>query len=145
MRSPSRIGDSPSYKIVILDLDGTLVTSANAKRYVDNDPTNLVYLGPIPEQLQHLWSNGWTVAIMTNQSRFNNNIAARIENIRQDLENRNNWSSFVFIATANDVFRKPQAGMISLLIGLLRTDSPHVESIFVCGDGVGLTDPYPPY
>jgi bifunctional polynucleotide phosphatase/kinase len=143
--SRSELKNTPSYKIVILDLDGTLVTSSNAKRYADNDPTNWVYLGPIPEQLQHLWSDGWTIAIMTNQSRFNNNVAARIENIRQDLENRNGWSPFIFIATTNDIFRKPQAGMISLLIELLRTDLSHIESIFVCGDGVGLTDSYPPY
>jgi bifunctional polynucleotide phosphatase/kinase len=144
-QSRSMLSGSPSYKIAMLDLDGTLVTSANAKRYTDNDPTNWVYLGPISEQLQRLWTDGWTVAIMTNQSRFNNNIEARIENIRQDLENRNTWSPFVFIATANDIFRKPQTGMLSLLIGLLRTDSSHITSIFMCGDGVGLTDPYPPY
>ena len=143
----SRSGDngSPSYKIAMLDLDGTLVTSANAKRYTDNDSTNWVYLGPISEQLQRLWVDGWTIAIMTNQSRFNNNTAARIENIRQDLENRNTWSPFVFIATSDDIYRKPQSGMLSLLIGLLGTDSSNISSIFMCGDGVGLTDPYPPY
>jgi hypothetical protein len=32
--------------------DGTSITTANRKRYVDTDPTMWVYLGPIPDKFQ---------------------------------------------------------------------------------------------
>lgn len=139
-RTPSAL-----YKIALFDLDGTLITSSNGKRYADTDPTAWVYLGQVPEKLQQLRVDGWIVAILTNQSRFNSNVGNRIENLRLDLQARNGWSPLIFIATGNDVFRKPQAGMLSVLLGLLQSPPHRIERIFVCGDAVGSSDPYPPY
>ena len=140
----SRTPNAP-YKIALFDLDGTLITSSNGKRYADTDPSAWVYLGQVPEKLQQLRVDGWIVAILTNQSRFNSNVGNRIENVRLDLQSRNGWSPLIFIATSNDIFRKPQAGMLSLLLGLLQSPPHHLERIFMCGDGVGSSDPYPPY
>lgn len=134
-----------SYKIALFDLDGTLITSSNGKRYADTDPTAWVYLGPVPQKLQQLRTDGWIVAIITNQSRFNSNVRNRIENFRLDLQTRNGWSPFIFIATGKDLFRKPSAGMLSLLLGLLQSPPRSIDRIFMCGDGVGPLDPYLPY
>lgn len=134
-----------SYKIAMFDLDGTLIATSNGKRYADSDPTTWVYLGPIPERLQQLRLDDWIVAIITNQGRFNSNVGNRIEHLRLDLQTQNGWSPFIFIATDYDVFRKPQAGMLSLLLALLQSPPRAIQRIFMCGDGVGPLDPYLPY
>lgn len=144
-------------KIAMFDLDGTLITSCNAKKFGDKDPNNWTYLGDVPTILNEYHKLGYVVAILTNQSHFNSepSVLTKIETVRKDLEQLNNWSPYIFISTNNvkngskravaDIFRKPNAGMVSLLISLLGVHLSQIKSMFYSGDAIGDKDSFPPY
>jgi bifunctional polynucleotide phosphatase/kinase len=135
-------GKDGGYKIFLFDLDGTLTTVANGKKFSDT-ADNWVYLGPVIEKFRKLRKRNWLVAIVSNQSRFNQILKDKFEDIRSNLEGQLGWSPFIFVATKKDDFRKPETKMISLLLGLLDIESEQVEEMRMCGDAVDPKDHYP--
>lgn len=140
------------YKLAFFDLDGTLITRKSARdpKHNEKSADDWIYLGPIPEVLQQLKDDGFLIIIVTNQSKYNDIVFSKLENIRADLERRNGWSPFIFAATKDDSYRKPDVGMVLLLYKILGIytelpDESTLSAIFVCGDAVGPEDPFPPY
>jgi DNA 3'-phosphatase len=141
-----------SYKLAFFDLDGTLITRKSGRnpKYTEKDPNDFIYLGPVPQVLQELKNDGFLIIIFTNQSKYNDIVFNKLENVRADLERINGWSPFIFAATKKDNYRKPNTDMVLLLYKILGIytglpDESTLSAIFMCGDSVGPDDPYPPY
>ena len=140
-----------SPKLLLLDLDGTLITSKSGAPFGAKGEDDWIFLGPtIPEQLQRFHDEGWTMAIVTNQSNWQVSPApkAKIESVLAKLTEINGWAPYCLVATAtkkqkDTVYRKPGRGLFDKFMEL--TGSPSFREKMMCGDAVGPLDPYPPY
>jgi DNA 3'-phosphatase len=135
----------PITKIAAFDLDNTLIVRKNGSdsKFRETDPSNWIFLGPIPEALNFLYQDGWFVMIITNQSQYNEIVHQKIENVRQTLQGINGWSPAIFIATKKDHYRKPNIQILNLLANLTSTFS--FGGAF-CGDSCDSpSETYPPY
>jgi DNA 3'-phosphatase len=136
------IGTNP---IGFFDIDSTLITRPNGKSgiYTEISSDNWVWLGPVPLVLNIYKERGWVICFYTNQSRYNDIIKQKINNLIQDIFNRYKWKPYVFVATGSskslDNFRKPKPGILKMI-----KHQPNLLS-FMCGDGIGPLDSYPPY
>ena len=135
-------------KLYLIDIDGTLITSASGRRWAA-DENDWVFLGPVPATLNKLHQEGWIVALITNQSDWKNGpeSKAKIESILAALQTANGWAPWTLIATAtrkekDTLYRKPGRGLYDLLLKELKAEPTDVR---MCGDAVGPADPYPPY
>jgi DNA 3'-phosphatase len=134
-------------KLYLIDIDGTLVISASGRRWAA-DQNDWIFLGPTPATLDKLHTEGWIVALITNQSDWKNGPApeAKIKSILAALQEANGWAPWCLVATAtrkekDTLYRKPGRGLFDLLLKEL----PPLTEVRMCGDAVGPTDPYPPY
>ncbi len=131
--------------IAFFDIDSTLITRPNGKSaiYTETDPDNWVWLGPVPLVLNIYKSQGWSICFYTNQSKYSSIIKQKIDNLIQDIKKKYEWEPWVFVATASsktpNKFRKPNPGILDLI-----QYQPNPQS-FMCGDGIGPSDPYTPY
>ena len=121
-------GADKKWKIAFLDLDGTMVTRADASdpQRPETKANNWVYLGPVPQRLDQLHRDGWIIVIVSNQSSYNAITAERFSSILSDLKRQNGWLPFVFIAQGKQhpEFRKPNLSMITLFLETLRREVP---------------------
>jgi bifunctional polynucleotide phosphatase/kinase len=140
---------SPSItsKVFLMDLDGTLITSKSGRRSA-LDANDWLFLGPIPSVLNELHRQGWTIALISNQSDWTTTPGpkAKIESVLAALKEANGWAPWCLVATAtrkekDTVYRKPGRGLYDVLLSHLGS----VESVHMCGDAIGPSDPYPPY
>lgn len=135
-------------KLYLIDIDGTLVTSASGRRWASS-ASDWIFLGPVPATLDRLHRDeGWIVALITNQSDWKNgpDPKDKITSILAALQEVNGWAPWTLIATAtrkesDTLYRKPGRGLYDILVGAL----PVLTEVRMCGDAVGPTDPYPPY
>lgn len=129
------------------DLDQTLITSISGKnpKYPQTGTPNIsgqedwIYLGDIITILKEIIEKDYTIIIVTNQTSISKKggeiIQEKIENIRQDLENELGISPIILISTAKDNFKKPNIGMVTELLKILKLISLP-ENSFMCGDAV---------
>jgi len=132
-----------SKRLYLIDVDGTIVTSASGRRWASS-ADDWIFLGPVPSKLQQLHTEGWTVALITNQSAWNPAAEAKITSILAALQKANGWAPWCLVATASrkePVYRKPARGLYDVLL----TRIGSVSVVQMCGDAVGPTDPFPPY
>lgn len=144
---PSFAGKSTS--LYLLDIDGTLVTSKSGRRWA-TDASDWIFLGDVTGTLRRLHEEGWTVALITNQSdwKVSPDPAAKIASILAAIEGAIGWKPWTLVATAtrkekDTVYRKPARGLYDVLLDALSGQTP--VRVRMCGDAVGPTDPYPPY
>ncbi len=144
---PATVQSTGKSKLYMIDIDGTLVTSASGRRWA-TDESDWIFLGPAPATLERLHQEGWIVALITNQSDWKNapGPEAKIKSILAALQVANGWAPWTLVATATrkekDVlYRKPGRGLYDLLVKEL----PSLTEVRMCGDAVGPTDPYLPY
>lgn len=137
-----------STKLFLIDIDGTLVTSTSGRRWAST-ATDWIFLGPVASKLEELRRDGWTVALITNQSdwKVSPDPAAKITSILAALQTANGWAPWTLVATAtrkekDTLYRKPGRGLYDILLKTLNISPTEVR---MCGDAVGPTDPYPPY
>lgn len=141
-------------KLIFIDLDGTLITRPDGynPKYSLNDENNWIYLGPVVEQLNNLWEDGFLIVIVTNQSNYSKNpkILMQIDQIKDDLIEKLGWSPVIFISTQHkrkgvdsDIYRKPNIGMYQHLLYL--TNNYMFSENYMCGDAIGDTDTFAPY
>ena len=140
---------SISTSLYLLDIDGTLVTSKSGRRWAA-DASDWIFLGDVTGTLRRLHEEGWTVALVTNQSdwKVSPDPAAKIASILTALEGAIGWKPWTLVATAtrkekDTVYRKPARGLYDVLLSALGGPTP--TRIRMCGDAVGPADPYPPY
>lgn len=154
-------------RILILDLDGTLITRANGKNpsYNDKDPYNWEFLGDVPEMLNKYKKKKYTIFILTNQGWGQNYLditRQRINSVKDKLIKINGWSPyFIVVNSKNNKYRKPNTQSINIIFSLLNIklknielindlipddlDENSIEKILISGDAIGDNDPYPPY
>ena len=144
---PTTATDAGKSKLYLIDIDGTLVTSASGRRWAA-DQDDWIFLGPIEATLDTLNRDGWIVALITNQSDWKNGPAseAKINSILAALQKANGWAPWCLVATAtrkekDTLYRKPGRGLYDLLLKEL----PSLTEVRMCGDAIGPADPYPPY
>jgi bifunctional polynucleotide phosphatase/kinase len=138
-------------KLYFLDLDGTMITSRSGKRWAA-DSIDWNYLGPIDDVLLRLHSEGYILAVISNQSEWSNpSIQAKVESVYGSLSTLIGWSPWFLVATAtrkekDSVYRKPGIGLFNKLREQLTLNGvTALTDIVMCGDAVGPEDPYPPY
>lgn len=152
--SPSSLCSSesltPPTTLALFDLDGTLITSPSGRPF----GLDWIFFPAVLSTLSRLVREGQQIVIISNQSRFNDGIQVKLDQIVSALSSAlsaspcpsssvsppPSVSPLVLIATAKDDFRKPETGMISLLA----TWFPFVP-MYMVGDAVGSHDPFPPY
>ena len=136
-------------KLFLIDIDGTLVTSKSGRRWAA-DADDWIFLGDVPATLERLKTEGWIVALVSNQSDWKTSPApaAKIASILAALETANGWKPWCLVATAtrkekDTVYRKPGKGLYDVLLTHLGVTA--VAKVHMCGDAVGATDPFLPY
>jgi len=144
---PTTADNTGKTKLYLIDIDGTLVTSASGRRWAA-DQNDWIFVGPVEATLDKLHREGWIVALITNQSDWKNGPGpeAKIKSILAALQAANGWAPWCLVATAtrkerDTLYRKPGRGLYDLLVKEL----PSITELRMCGDAVGPADPYPPY
>jgi bifunctional polynucleotide phosphatase/kinase len=146
-------GSTSKKQIALFDVDGTLVISKSGRRWAASE-SDWIFLGPsIPSVLNKFHQDGWTVALVSNQSDWTKSDEAhkKMESILSALESANGWRPWCLVATApikqkkTDLYRKPQRGLYDVLLNSLHWSADQVTEVFMCGDAVGSSDPFPPY
>ena len=134
--------------LYLIDIDGTMITSKSGKRWAA-DAEDWSWLGDVTGTLRKLAGEGWTVALVSNQSdwKVSSGPKAKIVAILDALEGAIGWKPWTLVATAtrkekDTVYRKPARGLYDVLLTALGITPTKVR---MCGDAVGSTDPFPPY
>lgn len=136
----------PSYsglpmRIALFDLDGTLITSKRGKRWAaDND--DWIFQGDVPGVLQRCATEGWRVAIVTNQSEWTKSDAprAKIQSVLDALLLANAWVPWCLVSTGSTrdtTYRKPARGLYDILLKELGVAEDAVAELLMCGDAAG--------
>ena len=142
------------YRILILDLDGTLTARKNGKNpsYPDPDPDNWLFLGDVPKVLNDYKRKKYNIFILTNQGwgdKYKNIILDRMNNIKNKLLEINGWTPFFIVVNSKDksnIYRKPNIGSLKIIKELLNiSDNSNISKIIISGDAIGSGDEYPPY
>lgn len=145
---------TPTTKIVFFDVDGTLIVSRSSRRWAADAEDWMFAFPNVPEVLQRHAQEGWTVALITNQSTASKDPAAihKIESVLVALEAVNGWSPTALIATSlatkkhqTDPYRKPARGLYDVFLAHLGISETDVTDLRMCGDAVGSEDPHLPY
>lgn len=144
---PNTVTIHKPVNLALFDMDGTITVPASGRRFVakDDSPDDWVYLGRVIERFRQLHDDGWIIGIVSNQSRYHEGIGRKFESIRADLHEQLGWSPFIFMATKEDQFRKPNIGMPLLMLQLLGITAADIDSIAMSGDMIGDDEEYPPY
>jgi len=151
------------YKLLILDLDATLITRKNGKIpfYQDPDPNNWIFLGDVKEILTKYNNKGYLIVIMTNQSKFTLAIKEKIISVISELFFNLIVMIFKEQKSKDLQFRKPSLGSLDILFTLLNIEKASyiedlpfppvseekstIKKIIVSGDAINVNDEYPPY
>ena len=145
----------PTPKLYLFDVDGTIVVSKSGRRWAAT-ATDWVFRVS-PHMFQELADDGWTVALISNQSTWKTSPDAKqkLESILTALQETNGWSPWCLVATASrkekdTLYRKPGTALFDLLLeqtGLHATDIKVKVKVKVkmCGDAIGPDHPHPPF
>lgn len=138
---PALPADAP-VRLALFDLDGTLVVSKSGKRWAA-DGDDWVFVGDVPSVLQRYATEGWVVAIITNQSEMSRARSeagprTKINRVLDALFAANGWAPWCLVAkgpTSESVYRKPARGLFDVLLSEL--EITRVADVFMCGDAAG--------
>lgn len=130
--------------VAAFDFDGTFIWTASGRAiYRVSDDTDWVLTSAqLPGFLQSSVQNGWLVVIFSNQKVSAKDIPNRISRFDKVVAELG-IDPYIFFATKDDKYRKPEPGMWQLFLGLSQI-VPHPGS-FYSGDAVGGDDPNPLY
>lgn len=116
----------PSGKIAAFDLDGTIIKTKSGKVHAQ-DASDWTWWHPnIPEKIQSIGQQGYTIAIFSNQGRakFGSKTYSLIRTKIYAICKKLGTEVFFLAAVNNDLFRKPRIGMWDLLREQLHPISP---------------------
>ena len=128
------------------DVDGTILTSKSGK-FAANDAEDWIFFGGIAAKFEALHKEGWTVALISNQSEWKKDptIEGKFTSILTALGKANGWTPWCLLSvtdTKDTVFRKPGRGLFDVLKAEIKV--PITEMVMV-GDAVGPEASYPAY
>ena len=128
-------GNIASNKIAAFDMDSTLILSNIGAKY----PTEVNdYIWCFPntvQKIQELSSQGFTIVIFSNRRgspQMNRDVQKRLDKMITQF----NVPTWVFLATKDDNYRKPNTGMMQLFSSLIGFSVYDPQS-FYCGDAAG--------
>lgn len=119
-------------KIAGFDIDGTIIKTKSGRRFpTDKDDWVLLY-DNCNKVLKELSADGYKIVFITNQSGLKteskiSDFKEKVQNICKALD----CHITVFIATKDDIFRKPRTAIIDQFINIDNANS------FYCGDAAG--------
>ncbi|KAH8897162.1 PNK3P-domain-containing protein [Thozetella sp. PMI_491] len=134
-----------SIKIAAFDLDGTIIrTKSGAPRSQNPDDWEL-WDSVVPTKMQEAYNQGFTIKIITNQGRLtdlNGNEAPEASSFKQMIEQilgSLNVPLSIYVACANDNWRKPRTGIWDLLTDRYQNEGKIVDRSrsFLVGDAAG--------
>jgi len=127
-------------KIAAFDMDGTIIVTQSGKVFPIDDKDWKIYCPEVTKTIRKLSDDGYKIVIFTNQGGIGNKkvneklFKEKIENIIGMIKT----PVQVFVATHNDIYRKPAPGMWNVLVsdynGGLTID---MHTSFFCGDAAG--------
>jgi bifunctional polynucleotide phosphatase/kinase len=138
-------------KVAMFDLDGTLITTRSGKKFPEGISDWKWLNKKIIPTLKKLSQEGYAIVIITNQAGASKNaiskseILERVENVFKELldECEPKYAE-VYIAMANDVYRKPNTSIFEKYIWPSLEPSPNTLTekgsnihIFYVGDAAG--------
>jgi bifunctional polynucleotide phosphatase/kinase len=139
-------------RIALFDVDGTLIQSKSGRRYADSVDDWIFTYESVPDVLHSYYDDGWTVALISNQSVWNEDSRSKLESVLKALHRINGWVPWCLVATgsargknADTVYRKPARGLYDVLLRQLGRSECDIKELCMCGDAVGAEDPSPAY
>jgi bifunctional polynucleotide phosphatase/kinase len=134
-------------KLAIFDMDGTLIKTRSGKKYPENSTDWEWWDAKVIPTLQDLAARGYAIIIVTNQAGAEKSTIRReeilelVENVFQDLLDVCEAKHVqLYIALANDVYRKPNTTIFEKYIWpKLQTPADREDhyEIFYVGDAAG--------
>jgi len=98
-------------KIACFDMDGTLIRTASGKKFPINENDWTWLSASVPSKIRELSDNDYSIIIMTNQSKFNDGLRTKINNICKDID----VPILVLVSTDYTKYRKPMPGFMDYL------------------------------
>lgn len=135
-------------KIALFDVDGTLIVSRSGARWAQSSADWMWAFPNILAVLDQRAKAGWTVALVSNQSRALKDPACltKIESIQAAIEVALGWKPIALVATGEkSPYRKPSRGLYDVLLAHLGLKTDDVSALTMCGDAVGAEDPCAAY
>lgn len=125
-------------KIAAFDLDDTIIKTKSGKVFAVNKDDWQLWNNEVKPILYKYYNDCYKIVIFTNQMGISrgkvnkDDFMEKVKNIQKEL----NLDIDVFIATADDKYRKPMTGMWDLFENLYKTKIDKKKS-FYCGDAAG--------
>ncbi|SZF03234.1 unnamed protein product [Blumeria hordei] len=140
--------NSRSVKIAAFDLDSTLITTRSGKKFASDAQDWKWWHSSIPNILRKLiLEDGYKIAIISNQGGLSlknkSDPKAKLPEFKSkvsSLLNKLDLSVSVYVATENDIYRKPRSGMWEELVKDTLVDKSkelNLEESFFVGDAAG--------
>ena len=125
-----------------IDLDGTIINTKSCKRFPQHRDDWKLAFSSVAYILQEKVSEGFYVAIISNQSGLTNNqqiedFQFKVGNILKEI----NVPIDFICSLKNDMYRKPNSGMIDFMCNIrgVNLDEVRLKSLFI-GDAAGRID-----
>lgn len=134
-----------SVGLACFDFDKTLTTSKSGRKFLKDENDIILTYESVITTLLSLIEKGYTIVIISNQLKFNDNIFKIFDRFKDTLR-QNSIDPYILISTSNDAYRKPENNMFRLLLNLLEMDHDMVKDYsFYCGDAADINHNNPMY
>jgi len=124
-------------EILGFDLDSTLIKTKSGAKFPIDDKDWVFQYPNVKETLQKI-KDKFNLVIFSNQKGLNNQ--SKINQFNQkinDIYTELGFEFSIFIATEDDIYRKPHTGMYKLFLKLSKFKDEDIETLIYCGDAAG--------
>jgi len=131
------ISKNTNKKIYGFDLDSTLIKTESGAKF-PKDSSDWVFLYDNVKDILQKLNKEYHLIIFTNQKGLNDKFKllhfnTKLNAIYTDL----GFEITTFIATEDDIYRKPHTGMYKLFLELSKFKDPEIDDLIYCGDAAG--------
>jgi len=124
-------------KIMSFDLDSTLITTKSGAKFPKDFKDWIYEYDNVKEKLIDL-SKEFNLIIFTNQKGLDDQSKLDDFNKKIDLIYKDiGFEISIFIATEDDIYRKPHTGMYKLFLELSKFKDADIDILIYCGDAAG--------
>lgn len=106
------------FKVAAFDMDGTIITTQSGKVYPQNEADWKINFPEVIKVIRKLSADGYKIVLFTNQAGIGK-MKINEETFKEKIENIVDTIKTpvqVFVATQNDIYRKPAPGMWSIFL-----------------------------
>ena len=116
--------------VAAFDIDWTIIKPKSGNKFSKTKDDWMYLYKNVKNKIIKL-SEKYNIVLFTNQSRLNDNILLKFENMIKDLD----IDISIYISKKKDIFRKPMTGMWDKFIEL--NGKVNIDKSFYCGDAAG--------